>query len=166
MKTTTGVCISRAHGALECVSLTVLTGAFVVDEIDENVGGVTCREKSGAGHHKQRQLLHCRKRSGHHAAHYRANVSHSAQHSTLAALALTCVALTVLRRLIGNFAQKAAHGCIIGSAVRHAGRRFADLAVPQKQSLLQLPSYRQRVLQHGRRGRRTQSDLDMQSCAE
>ena len=47
MKTTTGVCISRAHGALECVSLTVLTGAFVVDEIDENVGGVTCREKSG-----------------------------------------------------------------------------------------------------------------------
>ena len=157
MKTTTGVCISRAHGALECVSLTVLTGAFVVDEIDENVGGVTCREKSGAGHHKQRQLLHYRKRSGHHATHYRANVSHSAQHSTLAALALTCVAL---------FAQKAAHGCIIGSAVRHAGRRFADLAVPQKQSLLQLPSYRQRVLQHGRRGRRTQSDLDMQSCAE
>jgi hypothetical protein len=58
MKTTTGVCISRAHGALECVSLTVLTGAFVVDEIDENVGGVACREKSGTGHHKQRQLLH------------------------------------------------------------------------------------------------------------
>ena len=73
MKTTTGVCISRAHGALECVSLTVLTGAFVVDEIDENVGGVTCRVKSRRWNQdiiskEQYQQLHCRERSGDHAA--------------------------------------------------------------------------------------------------
>jgi hypothetical protein len=59
------------------------------------------------------------------------NVSHSAQHSTLAALALTRVALTG-RRLVGNFAHKAAHSGIIGSAVGHDDRQFVDSDAPNK----------------------------------